>query len=60
MDNHIVLPGPGAKHPIQHHVDAIDARFVSGNSVPVERVRITDAEWHYLRKVLLAALVKGV
>lgn len=36
-------------------LDKIDARFRSGNSVPVERTNITASEWAELRATLEAA-----
>ena len=40
-------------YPISKIVPAIDARFVSGNAVPVTQARISKEEWEALKAVLL-------
>lgn len=36
-------------------IENIDLRFKSGNSVPVTSIRLTDDEWHQLRRLVSAA-----
>lgn len=39
--------------PIQKIIEDIEARFVSGNDVPVERVMVKNYEWAVIRAILV-------
>jgi hypothetical protein len=49
-----------ANHDQQKMIDAIDARFVSGNSVPIERTHITSSEWDRMRPAVQKAELAAI